>query len=65
MALALRKNCEFINETAEKLHKMEDSFFLTLERSGIDFLRNGAKNRIPGNINISGQRQIAYPRQDF
>lgn len=53
MALALRKNCEFINETEAKLHRMEESFFLTLERGGIDFLRNGAKNRIPGNINIS------------
>lgn len=53
MALALRKNCESIDEAEAKLRKMEDSFFQTLEGSGINFLRNGAKVRIPGNINIS------------
>lgn len=53
MALALRKNCEFINEMTMKLRRMETSFFQTLRGSGIDFLRNGGKERIPGNINIS------------
>ena len=53
MAVALRKNCEHINETETKLLKMEDLFFRTLEGSGIDFLRNGARKRIPGNISIS------------
>lgn len=53
MALALRKNCEFINEMTMKLRRMETSFFQALRGSGIDFLRNGGKERIPGNINIS------------
>ena len=53
MALALSKNCKYINEIEAKLHRMEEFFFTALEKSGIDFLRNGAPNRIPGNINVS------------
>lgn len=53
MALALSKNCKYINEIEAKLHRMEEFFFTALEKNGIDFLRNGAPNRIPGNINIS------------
>lgn len=53
MAVALRKNCEYLHESTAKLHRMEESFLQILERNTIDFLYNGAKTRIPGNINLS------------
>ena len=53
MATALKKNCDEMRQTAEKLHSMERAFFDTLEKSNIDFIRNGSDNRVPGNINIS------------
>lgn len=53
MAAALKMNCDEMQETAEKLHSMENAFIDTLEKSNIDFIRNGSDNRVPGNINIS------------
>lgn len=53
MAEALRKNCTHIDETESRLHKMENSFIQALNKAGIDFIRNGADNHLPGNINIS------------
>ena len=53
MATALKKNCDEMQQTTEKLHSMERTFFDTLEESNIDFMRNGSDNRVPGNINIS------------
>ncbi len=53
MAAALKKNCDEMARTAEKLRTMENVFIDTLRRAGIDFIRNGAENRVPGNINIS------------
>ena len=53
MAAALKKNCDEMQQTSEKLHSMEKAFFDTLEKSNIDFIRNGSDNRVPGNINIS------------
>ena len=32
---------------------MEKTFIGTLQNAGIDFIRNGSDNRVPGNINIS------------
>ena len=53
MATALKNNCDEMQQTAEKLHSMEKAFIDTLEKSNIDFIRNGSDNRAPGNINIS------------
>ena len=53
MATALKKNCDEIQLTTEKLRSMERDFIDTLEKSNIDFIRNGSDNRVPGNINIS------------
>ena len=53
MATALKNNCDEMQQTAEKLHSMEKAFIDTLEKSNIDFIRNGSDNRVPGNINIS------------
>lgn len=54
MAIALKKNCDEMSTTAEKLHTMEKGFLDTLRQASVDFIRNGAEHRVvPGNINIS------------
>ena len=53
MAVALKKNCAEMQQTTEKLHTLEAIFVDALRRANIDFIKNGAENRVPGNINIS------------
>lgn len=53
MACALRKNCGRMITVSERLFRMERIFFHTLKQAGVDYIRNGADNHIPGNINIS------------
>lgn len=53
MAVALKKNCDELSETAVRLRKLEDQFLGVLTNAHIDFVRNGSNNRVPGNINIS------------
>lgn len=38
---------------SKQLFTLDNAFFDVLDNSGIDFVRNGSKNRVPGNINIS------------
>ena len=53
MAIALKKSCDEMQNAAEKLRTMENIFLDTLRRAGVDFIRNGAEHRVPGNVNIS------------
>lgn len=53
MATALKKNCDEMMQTTGKLHAMEQDFFDALHTADIDFIRNGAEYRAPGNISIS------------
>ena len=53
MAEALRKNCKMISDVQEQLSILESALLNRLEVAGINFLRNGAPNRIPGNVSIS------------
>lgn len=53
MAYALQKNCIRMNEVSERLRRMENSFLHILDEAGINYIRSGAVNHIPGNINIS------------
>lgn len=53
MATALQINCTNITETEKRLRIMENSLIQVLNEAGVDFIRNGANNHIPGNINIS------------
>lgn len=53
MATALRKNCEKMTVTAEKLNKLEEIFLRQLSQGKIDYIRNGSNNHLPGNISIS------------
>lgn len=51
MAVALKKNCETIDENAEKLCRLETILLEGIH--GLDFVRNGAEKHIPGNISLS------------
>ena len=53
MATALEKSCCKITAATEKLTRMEEQFLKTLTDGGIDFMRNGAPEHVPGNINVS------------
>lgn len=53
MAAALKKNCDQMIHVQNKLYKLEDKFLDVLKLSGIDYIRNGSTNHIPGNVNMS------------
>ena len=53
MAVALKKSCEEMAVTSARLREMERLFLGKLSSAGVDFIRNGSENRVPGNINIS------------
>lgn len=53
MAVALEKNCSFVNENAVYINSLESMLIGRLKNAGIRFLRNGSDNRIPGNISLS------------
>lgn len=53
MAVALKKNCENINANAEHLRKLETVLINTLADVGIDYIRNGSKNHVPGSVSLS------------
>ena len=51
MATALKENCERMSETAKRLYGYEKLLIDNL--SGLDFIRNGGENHLPGVINLS------------
>ena len=53
MAVALENNCKRIQENKEYLEELEGIFIDRLNMGNVDYIRNGAANHIPGNINIS------------
>lgn len=53
MATALKKSCEGIKSSAQKLFSIESAFLRQLESLGVCYLRNGGLQRIPGNVSIS------------
>ncbi len=53
MATALKKNCERMDQSEQKLRNLEDSFLEMLRDSHLDFIRNGDKAHLPGNVNLS------------
>ena len=53
MAVALQKNIARMEETSSWLMQLEHIFIQKMMASGLDFLRNGAENHVPGNISIS------------
>lgn len=53
MSTALRENVENIEANTVYLEKLSNFFVEQLKATGIDFIINGACNRIPGNLSIS------------
>ena len=53
MAVALQLSCEAMEERAEHLRELEKLLLLRLNESGINYLRNGDDNHLPGNISLS------------
>lgn len=53
MAAALRMNCEMLDVNAANLSGLAASVVDKLHEAGIDFVVNGSKNRIPGNLSLS------------
>lgn len=53
MATALKKYCTQMQQDTQKLKKMEQILLEKLNAANIDFIRNGGKNTIPGNISLS------------
>ena len=53
MAEALKANCEQMNAHKEQLLQLEKTILDKLSLSGIDFKRNGAEMRVPGNMSLS------------
>lgn len=53
MAQALKDNCAQMDTFHRKMSELEKSLIHTLDESGLDYIRNGAKNHVPGNISLS------------
>jgi len=53
MAVALKNNCEKIDDNEKKICGLEKQLIDGLHELNIDFIRNGAETRIPGNISLS------------
>ncbi len=53
MACVLKNNYNSMAENIKHLNMLENTVIMRLKSSGLDFIRNGSTNHIPGNINIS------------
>ena len=53
MAVALSKNCDNIDNSGMYLKELEEQVVAELDRAKIDYIRNGSKEHIPGNISLS------------
>ena len=53
MSVALKKNVDNMDANQALLKNIEKDFINTLDNAGIDYIRNGAPEHLPGNINIS------------
>ena len=53
MAVALQESCAHVKDNQEYLLALESRFIEALDKTGLDYIRNGSENHLPGNINIS------------
>lgn len=53
MAVALKNCCSRISTERVRLLELEEKLITDLQDAGIDFLRNGSENHIPGNVSLS------------
>ena len=57
MAAALKKSCSDMEMNTKRLLSLEQVFLDRLNSAGIDIIRNGSENHIPGNVSISFKGQ--------
>ncbi|MBD5583496.1 MAG: cysteine desulfurase [Clostridia bacterium] len=53
MAIALNNNCKQLVYNSEHITKIEKHFLSLLAKNNIDFIVNGSKAHVPGNISLS------------
>lgn len=53
MAVSLKNNVDRIAEHIEHITGLERRFIECLNETGLDYVRNGAENHLPGNISLS------------
>ena len=53
MAVALEKNCNRMHSVNDYLIRLEHKLLTSLQIAGLDFIRNGSSDRIPGNMSLS------------
>ena len=53
MASALKKNCDVIFERQKHLITLEEQLISGLKEKGLQFIRNGSKEHLPGNVSLS------------
>ena len=53
MSIALKNNCKEIEKNKKHLTELERVLLSMLSQAGIDYIRNGSSNRVPGNISLS------------
>ena len=58
MAVALKKNCEQLDQTHNHLTGLEYELLRLLRQHSISFIRNGSENHIAGNLSLS------FPNKD-
>lgn len=53
MSVALKNNLDHLEQNTNHILQLEDRMMNLLRESGLQFIRNGSKNHIPGNISLS------------
>lgn len=53
MSVALKKNCEAISENSKYIEMLEAALMRYLSAAGLNFIRNGSNQHVPGNISLS------------
>ena len=68
MAVALKKNCDAIEENALKLCSLEEALLQHLRNTGTQFVQNGTEKHLPGLISLSfltGDGEAILHRMDL
>lgn len=53
MATALKENCDKLEQHKEHICCLENCILSELSASGIEYIRNGSNERVPGNLSLS------------
>lgn len=53
MAVALEKSCKRMSSANTHLRRLEHRLIASLQDAGLDFIRNGSNDKIPGNVSLS------------